>query len=213
MKVLVAFEESQEVCKAFRERGHEAYSNDIQECSGGHPEWHLRMDFHDALSQMVSNGGIDLLIAFPPCQKLSKASGAHWKKPEFKEAQDEALKLIHFIMDLGGSFGWESDDILIPRIAIENPVGKINSSIRQPDQKIQPWQFGHPYIKETCLWLRRLPVLKPTNIVEATSNWVKPGNKRPWRRFWDKPEGGNNNAKDRSKTFPGIAKAMAEQWG
>lgn len=198
MKALIGCEESQEVCKAFRAKGHEAYSCDIQDCSGGHPEWHLKMDVFDAVDKI---GHIDLFIVFPPCQKLSKAGGAHWKKPGFKEAQNEALKFVHRLMDLP-----------IERIALENPVGKINTAIRKPDQRIQPYQYGHPYTKETCLWLKNLPPLKPSMIVEPTANWVRPGNKRK-RRFADVPEGGKGDPKIRSKTFPGIAKAMAEQWG
>lgn len=197
MKVLVACEESQVVCKAFRAKGHEAYSNDIQGCSGGHPEWHLQMDAMEA----VKLKDWDLVIAFPPCQKLSKAGGANWKKPGFKEQQIKALEFVHFFMDLE-----------VERIAIENPVGKINTAIRKPDQRIQPYQFGHPYTKETCLWLKGLPPIRSTNIVEPIANWVKPGNKRK-RRFSDVPEGGMNDPKIRSKTFPGIAQAMADQWG
>lgn len=197
MKVLVACEESQVVCKAFRERGHEAYSCDLQACSGGHPEWHIQDDCLYHLSE-----GWDLMIAFPPCDHLSKAGGAHWKKPEKKVAQWEALKFVHILMDAP-----------IERIAIENPVGAINTRIRKPDQRIEPYHFGHQWTKETCLWLKNLPPLRATEIVEPAGNWVKPGNRRPHRKFYERPEGGNGNKKDRSKTFPGIAKAMASQWG
>lgn len=197
-RVIVGCEESQVVCKAFRALGHEAYSCDIQPCSGGHPEWHLQMDVFDAF---YNHGPWDAVIAFPPCQKLSKAGGANWKKPGFKDQQMKALKFVHDIMDLP-----------VEILAIENPIGKINTSIRKPDQRIQPYHFGHPYTKETCLWLKGVPPLKYTKIVEPIANWVKPGNKRK-RRFADIPEGGKNNPKIRSKTFPGIAKAMAEQWG
>lgn len=197
MKVLVACEESQEVCKAFRARGHEAYSCDLQECSGGHPEWHLQMDvFHS-----IDLGGWDLMIAHPPCQKLSKAGGAHWKRPEFQVAQKKALEFVRALMNCG-----------VPKIAIENPIGKINTAIRKPDQIIHPWQYGHPWTKETALWLFGLPLLLSTDIVEPTGNWVRPGNIRN-RKFNRQPEGGQFNPKIRSKTFPGIAKAMAEQWG
>lgn len=198
MKVLVACEESQEVCKAFRALGHEAYSCDLQECSGGHPEWHLQMDIFKAF---YLYGPWDMLIAFPPCTKLSKAGAANWKKLGWKEAQWEALKFVHDIMDLP-----------VEKLALENPVGAINTRIRKPDQRVQPYRFGHPYTKETCLWLKNLPPLRPTKHVEPVANWVRPGNKRK-RRFADVPEGGKNDPKIRSKTFPGIAKAMAEQWG
>jgi len=217
MRVLVACEESQAVTIAFRERGHEAYSCDLQECSGGHPEWHFITDMFDVipngypmlrLRAETQDGTLirhikdwDLVIAFPPCQKLSKAGGANWKKPGHKEAQDKALKFVHNIMDLH-----------VERIAIENPVGAINTRIRKPDQRIQPYHFGHPYTKETCLWLKNLPPLRATEVVEPIANWVRPGNKRN-RRFADVPEGGKRDPKIRSKTFPGIAKAMAEQWG
>lgn len=197
MKVLIACEESQVVCKAFRERGHEAYSNDIQDCSGGHPEWHLKMDALEA----IALGGWDLIIAFPPCDHLSKAGGAHWKKPEKKALQLLALQFVHAIMDAE-----------CERISIENPVGKISTSIRKPDQRIQPYHFGDPYTKETCLWLKGLPPLRATQIVEPVANWVRPGNIRN-RKFNRVKEGANGNKKTRSKTFPGIAKAMAEQWG
>jgi len=196
MRVLVACEESQAVCIAFRERGHEAYSCDILPCSGGHPEWHLQMDALEALKLK----DWDLVIAFPPCDHLSKAGAAHWKKPYKKLAQWESLKFVHEFMDLN------------TKVAIENPVGAINTRIRKPDQRIQPYQFGHPYTKETCLWLKDLPPLKPTAIVDPIANWVKPGNKRK-RRFADVREGAKGKKNLRSKTFPGIAKAMAEQWG
>lgn len=197
-RVLVACEESQTVCKAFRELGHEAYSCDLQECSGGHPEWHI---MHDAI-EVAASGIWDLMIAHPPCQKLSKAGGAHWKKPGFK---DEQKKAFEFVLAL-----WNSP---IQSIAVENPVGWLNSNWKKPNQRFHPYHFGDPWTKETCLWLRGLRCLMPTKIVKPQGNWVKPGNVRPHRRFYEVPEGGNGNAKERSKTFPGIARAMAEQWG
>lgn len=197
MRILIACEESQTVCKAFRERGHEAYSNDIQDCSGGHPEWHLKMDVFEA----VALKEWDLMIAHPPCDHLSKAGAAHWKKPHKQLLQQESLEFVRRLMDSG-----------IPKICLENPVGKINTAIRKPDQKIHPYQFGDPYTKETCFWLKNLEPLVPTNIVEPIANWVKPGNIRK-RKFADVPEGAKGDKKLRSKTFEGIAKAMAEQWG
>lgn len=198
MRVLVACEESQEVCKAFRARGHEAYSCDLQPCSGGHPEWHLQMDALDAINLKEW----DLLIAFPPCQKLSKAGAAHWKKPDVKLAQQKALQFVRQLMSAP-----------IKKIAIENPVGKINTAIRKPNQRINPFHFGHPYMKETCLWLKGLSPIayNKMNIVKPVANWVKPGNVRD-RKFNRIPEGANGDIKLRSKTFSGIAKAMAEQW-
>jgi hypothetical protein len=198
MRVLVGCEESQVVCVAFRAKGHEAYSCDLQECSGEHPEWHLQMDIFEAFEKL---GPWDMVIAFPPCTKLSKAGAAHWKRPGWSDAQWQALKFVHDIMDLP-----------VNKVAIENPVGAINTRIRKPDQRIQPYHYGHPYTKETCLWLKNLPPLRATNVVKPIANWVKPGNVRK-RRFNRVPEGGEGDPKIRSKTFPGIAKAMAEQWG
>lgn len=149
MRVLVACEESQAVCIAFRERGHEAYSCDLQDCSGGHPEWHLKCDALEMLKLPW-----DLIIAHPPCTDLS-SSGARWF-PE-KQADGRQLRSIEFFMKFT-----EAD---CPRIAIENPVGIMSTKYRKPDQIIQPWQFGHGETKATCLWLKGLPKLTPTNIV------------------------------------------------
>lgn len=142
-----------------------------------------------------------MMVAFPPCTHLSKAGAAHWKKDHKKILQLEALDFFSALMNAP-----------IEKICIENPVGKINTAISKPSQMIQPYEFGHPWTKQTCLWLKGLPYLKPTNIVAPKGNWVKPGNKRPHRRFDNVPEGGNNNWKDRSLTFQGIADAMADQW-
>lgn len=185
MRVLVACEESQEVCKAFRARGHEAYSCDIQECSGGHPEWHLQVD---ALEMLKLSW--DLIIAHPPCTDLA-VSGARWF-PE-KRADGRQAKSIEFFMTFANASA--------PRIAIENPIGIMSSIYRKPDQIIQPWQFGHGETKATCLWLKGLPPLKPTKIVGGREQHV-----------WKMPPG-PDRAKLRSKTFPGIARAMADQWG
>ena len=183
MKVLVACEESQEVCKAFRAVGHEAYSCDIQPCSGGHPEWHIQDDVLKHLD------GWDLVIAHPPCTDLA-VSGARW----FKEKHESGVqqKSIEFFMEFTRlSCAW----------AIENPVGIMSTIYRKPDQIIQPWMFGHGEQKATCLWLHDLPKLNPTNVVEGRE-----------QRIW-KMAPSIDRAKMRSKTFPGIAKAMAEQWG
>ena len=148
------------------------------------------------------------MIAHPPCTHLSKAGGWAWK---FKNReQKEALDFVTQLMNAS-----------IERIAIENPIGKINTAIRKPDQIIHPYYFGDGWLKETCLWLKHLPRLEYrlrddmfglATAIEPQGNWVKPGNKRN-RRFNSVPEGGNRNPKDRSRTFPGIANAMAEQWG
>lgn len=203
MKVLVACEESQAVCIAFRERGHEAYSCDILPCSGGHPEWHIQ---DDVLKHL--NGGWDIMIAFPPCTYLT-VTGNKWMKPEYADRfptrKQDREDAINFFMQFV--------DVNIPLKAIENPVGIMSSIYRKPDQIIQPWQFGDRAVKKTCLWLMGLPVLLYTQIVSPeylvfNSSTHKSG-KSKYPVLW----GGKHNSILRSKTFPGIAKAMAEQWG
>jgi hypothetical protein len=184
MKVLVACEESQAVTIAFREREHEAYSCDLLPCSGGHPEWHIH---GDAIEQLKREW--DLVVAFPPCTDLA-VSGARWF-PQ-KKADGRQQRSIDFFMQFANYEG---------RIAIENPIGIMSSIWRKPDQIIQPWQFGHGETKATCLWLRGLPLLKPTNIVEGREG-----------RIWKMPPSADRG-KLRSKTYEGIARAMAEQWG
>lgn len=199
MKVLIACEESQTVCKEFRELGHEAFSCDILDCSGGHPEWHIKDDILNHLDD-----GWDLMIAHPPCTHLA-VSGARWftegKKPI--SLQIDALEFIRKLIDAP-----------IGMIAIENPVGVISTKIRKPDQIVQPYMFGDPFRKTTCLWLKNLYKLEPTKIVDEGESVVfKSGKKMPkWYSdaFKLPPK---ERAKIRSKTFPGIAKAMAEQWG
>jgi len=202
MRVLVACEFSQVVCRAFRERGHEAYSCDILPTEGN-PEWHIQDDVLKHLDD-----GWDLMIAHPDCTHLSKAGGWCWK---YKTKQQ--LDAFKFVVTL-----WQAP---IDKIAIENPVGWLNTHWQPPSQIIHPYFFGDPYLKETCLWVKNLPtliyVLKDdlfdrATAVEPIANWVKPGNKRK-RRFNDTPEGGNRNSHDRSRTFPAIAQAMAKQWG
>jgi len=197
MKVLIACEESQEVCKAFRELGHEAYSCDILPCSGGHPEWHLQQDVLPLLEQEW-----DLIIAFPPCTHLA-VSGAAWFKKKRENGQQQ--EGIDFFMKFANA--------KCSRIAIENPVGIMSSVWRKPDQIIQPYQFGEPFSKKTCLWLKRIPQLKPTNIVDRGEQVkYKSGKSMPkWYAdaFKLPPK---ERAILRSKTFLGIAKAMAEQW-
>lgn len=185
MKVLIACEESQEVCKAFRARGHEAYSCDLQECSGGHPEWHLRQNVIPLLSEKW-----DMIIAFPPCTDLA-VSGARWFAE--KRADGRQQRSIEFFKLFANTD--------CPKVAIENPIGIMSREYRKPDQIIQPWMFGHGETKATCLWLKGLPKLTPTNIVGGRE-----------QRIWKMPPG-PERAKERSKTFPGIARAMGEQWG
>lgn len=201
MKILVACEESQTVCEAFRARGHEAYSCDLQPCSGEHPEWHILGDVLPLINgycTFVTMDGIlhriddtwDLLIAHPPCTDLA-VSGARWFAE--KRVDGRQQKSIEFFMRFTST--------KCKRVAIENPVCIMSRLWRKPDQIIQPWQFGHGETKATCLWLCGLPKLIPTNIVEEREH-----------RIWKMPPG-KNRAKERSKTFPGIAAAMADQWG
>lgn len=185
MRVLIACEESQAVCKAFRERGHEAFSCDRQPCSGGHPEWHFQSDVR---YHMAENW--DMIIAFPPCTDLA-VSGARWFRDKQQDGSQQ--RSINFFLEFTRSnyIKW----------AIENPIGIMSTLYRKPDQIIQPWQFGHGETKATCLWLNGLPKLQPTDVVEGRE-----------QRIW-KMAPSPERAKERSKTFPGIAKAMAEQWG
>lgn len=184
MRVLVACEESQAVTRELRRLGHEAYSCDIEPCSGGHPEWHLQQDVTQLLKIKW-----DMVIAFPPCTDLA-VSGARYFEQKRKDGRQQ--KSIEFFM-MFANCG-------CPKTAIENPIGIMSGIYRKPDQIIQPWQFGHGETKRTCLWLKGLPKLKPVDIV--------PGREQ---RIWKMPPG-KDRAKTRSKTYPGIAKAMAEQW-
>ena len=184
MKVLSACEESQEVCKAFRSLGHEAYSCDVQEPSGGHPEWHLKMDVFEAIDLLKPI----LAIYHPPCTHLSVSGAKH-----FKDKQARQIGALYFVRALL--------DTPVDHIALENPISVISSRIRKPDQVVQPWQFGHGETKATCLWLKGLPKLMPTEIVDGRE-----------QKIWKLPPSADR-AKLRSKTFEGIARAMAEQWG
>lgn len=206
MRVLVACEESQTVCKAFRARGHEAYSCDIQECSGGHPEWHIQGDVIPLLKEKW-----DLMIAHPPCTYLSNA-GIGWFNEEkygdkARERKKKRLEAFDFFMEFVNANS--------PKICIENPVGYVNSHYRKADQIIQPYFFGDPESKRTCLWLKGLPCLTPTNIVEPKIYaYYQKGEKKGKPIYWsDYKMFGEDRAKIRSKTFQGIADAMASQWG
>ena len=199
MRILVACEESQAVTKELRRLGHEAYSCDIQPCSGGHPEWHLQVDALELLKMAW-----DMLIAFPPCTDLA-VSGARWF-PE-KRADGRQQRSIDFFMRFV-----RAD---CPRIAIENPVGIMSTEYRKPSQIIQPWMFGHGETKATCLWLKGLPplVAMMEAPVEPQGLWVGSTSARRDPTIHQRYIlHSNRDQKRRSKTFPGIAKAMAEQW-
>ena len=184
MRMLVACEESQAVTIELRKRGHSAFSCDILEQSGGHPEWHIK---GDVLEQI--HYGLDMMLAFPPCTHLS-VSGARWFPEKIADGRQPIA--VNFFMELVNA--------PIDKIAIENPIGIMSTNFRKPDQIIQPWQFGHGETKSTCLWLKGLPKLTPTNIVDGRAGKV-------WRMAPSE-----NRSILRSKTFSGIAEAMAEQW-
>lgn len=224
MKVLVACEESQTVCKAFRERGHEAFSCDIQECSGGHPEWHILGDVLpiingncDFITQGMTvhhiEGRWDLIIAHPPCTHLA-VSGARWFPEKQKDFRQQRACVLFMQMMLADC----------PRIAVENPVGIMSKCYRKPDQIIQPYEYGHPTRKATCLWLKGLPRLTPTDIVEPeiVVYQRKDGSVATFGKGIDEaidengkiiPWNDPRTAKIRSRTFEGIAAAMGDQWG
>lgn len=209
MNILIACEESQRVCIAFRKRGHNAFSCDILPCSGGHPEWHIQNNVTHYMNgqqtlpnklfpHFMTQDNIwhdmptkwDMIIAFPPCTHLA-VSGARYFEEKRKDGRQQQ----------GIDFFMEFTKCDCDKIAIENPIGIMSTHYRKPDQIIQPWMFGHGETKATCLWLKGLPNLEPTNIVDGRN-----------QRVWKMPPG-PNRAKERSKTFPGIADAMAEQWG
>lgn len=195
MRVLVACEESQAVTIELRSMGHEAYSCDIQECSGGHPEWHIK---GCALKEAYS-GKYDAMIAHPPCTYLSNA-GARFLYPG-KVLNEERLALgleaKEFFMAL-----WNAP---IEKVVVENPLPSKVFGLPPHSQVIQPYEYGHPFKKRTQLWVKGLPLLTPTDVVEVSESTKVPGN---WFN-----KGGKDRQRNRSKTFPGIAKAMAEQWG
>lgn len=182
MNVLVACEFSGVVRRAFRAKGHNAWSCDLIESEDG-SEYHLLGDVRPYLQQSW-----DLMIAHPPCTHLA-VSGARW----FKDKREEQTEALAFVIELMNA--------PIPKICVENPISIISSRIRKPDQIIQPWQFGHGETKATCLWLKNLPKLTPTNIVEGREGkvWKMPPSPDRW--------------KERSRTYEGIAQAMASQWG
>ena len=206
MKILVACEESQAVTIELRRLGHEAYSCDIQECSGGHPEWHIKGDVLPLLNgdcefntmdgeRHSISGRWDMIIAFPPCTDLAVSGARHFAK---KRADGRQQASIDFFMKFANAH--------CDMIAIENPVGIMSTRFRKPDQIINPYQFGHPETKKTCLWLKNLQPLEETENVYAYMMTLP--EKERSRIHWM----GSGHAKERSKTYPGIARAMAEQW-
>lgn len=225
MKILVACEESQRVTMEFRAKGHEAYSCDIIDCSGGHPEWHIKGDVLplingnckfqtcDGVEHEVT-GKWDLLLAFPPCTHLAVSGAVHFEK---KRADGRQREAIEFFCQF-----FEAD---CDHVAIENPVNIISGEYvkkwfpdlveryglpRKCSQRFQPYQFGDPFEKLTCLWLKGLPLLKETKVVTPPPRQVlRSGITMP---RWYSNCGGDRR-KARSKTFPGVAKAMADQWG
>lgn len=224
MNVLVACEESQAVCKAFRARGHRAFSCDIQKCSGGRPEWHIQGDVLQLINgnctfmtadthTHTQAGKWDLIIAHPPCTYLTVTGNAWFDVQKYgdkaRQRYKNRYKAIVFFMH----FALANCD----RIAIENPVCIMGSAWRSADQIIQPWMFGHPTVKKTCLWLKGLPPLTPTDIVEVDTSDVyeyvaKNGHIKHDSRGRSRCKC-EDRSKHRSKTFHGIAEAMAEQWG
>lgn len=210
MRILVACEESQAVTKELRRLGHEAYSCDIQECSGGHPEWHVQ---GDVLSLIYERGGWDMIIAHPPCTYLSNLGAKHlylgnkrvYRKPEtFRLMNEDRIRLAIKARD----FFLAMLNAPCDKVAVENPVPSSIWQLPKPSQMIQPYFFGDPYKKKTYLWLRGLPPLMPTELVEPTGLWVDGGHSKTTKM----QTFGFRDPKKRSKTFPGIARAMAEQW-
>jgi hypothetical protein len=214
-RILIACEESQAVCIEFRKLGHEAFSCDIQECSGGHPEWHYQKDIFE-----VMNLGWDLMISFPPCTHLAVSGAPHFAK---KIADGRQQQGIDFFMAMINA--------PIEKIAVENPIGIMSKNYRTPDQIIQPYFFGDPFQKSTCLWLKNLPLLyhnSEPNLFDSDIThsdkseleyfeWIDKKGVKKRQPLWYYNAFKNAKSKEersrlRSKTFPGIAKAMAEQW-
>jgi hypothetical protein len=207
MKILIACEESQAVCIEFRKRGHDAFSCDIQNCSGDYPQWHI---FGDVIEQL--DKGWDMMIAFPPCTHLA-VSGAAWFEQKRNDGRQQ--QGIEFFMKIVNA--------PIPKIAIENPIGIMSKIYRKPDQIIHPYYFGDEFQKSTCLWLKNLPKLFHQKKVDLFSDHITHTNPGDFFEWVDKKTGRKKrqpmwmfktigDGKTRSKTYPGIAKAMAKQW-
>ena len=218
MRILVACEESQRVCIEFRRLGHEAYSCDIEPCSGGHPEWHIRADVLPLLNGDCSFrtmdgaehricGKWDMIIAFPPCTYMTNAGAVRMrvKGQIVQERYQKAMDAKEFFMAIANAD--------CEKIAVENPTPMKLIGLPPYTQAVQPYQFGHPYSKRTCLWLKGLPKLEPTEIKTQHEPFVNGGCRDAsgnYRRFQGRKE---RDSRVRAKTFPGIAAAMAEQWG
>lgn len=204
MRILIACEESQVVTRAFRQRGHEAWSCDIEPCSGSYPEWHIQ---NDAIKE-VYEGAYEMMIAHPPCTYLA-VTGNKWMKPEFKDRfpnrQQQRKDAIAFFMSLYNA--------PVTKIAIENPVGIMSTEFRKPDQYVHPYFFGDKHSKKTGLWLKGLPLLVPTNLVKPEMYVYKDGRKDPMWHVRSMNLSPKERSKLRSKTFLGFAEAMANQWG
>ena len=218
MRILIACEESQRVCTEFRNKGHEAYSCDITDCSGGHPEWHIKQDVLPLLNGSCIFNTCDgtehkiaekwdMIIGFPPCTYLSNAGACRLypKKGQLDiERYKKGLEAKEFFLKILNA------DCL--KVAIENPISSRIYEMPKHTQEIQPYQFGDPYTKKTRLWLRGLPPLNPTDIIAPIGPYVPAGTGRKDKTKYGAAKRGND-AQERAKTFPGIAKAMAEQWG
>jgi hypothetical protein len=204
INILVGCEESQAVTIEFRKLGFNAYSCDLLPCSGGHPEWHYQQDVFEVLKLKNWN----LFIGHPECTRLTVTANK-WYKPEYSERfptiHEDREKAVDFFMRLINAD--------IKHIAIENPIGIMSTRYRKPNQIIQPYQFGDPERKSTCLWLKDLPLLKPTNIVKPNIITLKSGGTMSACHYYSVTMPKEERRKARSVTFPGIAKAMATQWG
>lgn len=217
MNVLVACEESQTVCKAFRDRGHRAFSCDIQDCSGGHPEWHIKGDVLPLLNGDITfttvdththtqSGQWDLLIAHPPCTYLTNGGAVRMF------VQTGVIDPNRYALAMEGKeFFMKCLKAKCEHIAVENPVPMSVVGLPEYDQIIEPYWFGDPYSKRTCLWLKNLPKLKPTNMLTEWQVLINGGGGRLEREHY-KDKQFANTAKARSKTFKGVAEAMATQW-
>lgn len=208
IRIIVACEESQTVCKAFRELGHEAFSCDILPCSGGHPEWHFKEDIFKVLNREPK---FDLMVAHPPCTYLTVTGNRWFNEDKYGEKaikrKKDRVEAIQFFKMLS--------EVDIKYLAIENPVGIMSTEWRKPDQIVQPWMFGDEAQKTTCLWLKNLPLLKPTNIV-GKGEIIKFSSGKSMPKWYAdafyKCKTKEERSTFRSKTFQGIADAMAKQW-
>ena len=207
MRILIACEESQAVCLEFRNKGHEAYSCDIQDNSGNYPEWHIKGDVIEQLDK-----GWDMMIAFPPCTHLAVSGARHFEQKKKDGRQQEGIEFFMKMINAP-----------IEKIAVENPIGIMSKIYRKPDQIIQPYYFGDAYQKSTCLWLKNLTKLYHQKTPDLFSEKITHTDKGEFFEFISKKGIKKKqpmwyykafaDGKTRSKTFPGIAKAMADQWG